>query len=73
MATHRGSTLVFNTAEELMAALTWTQLLLAALVITLVVVFIGKLFSLLAKLLKVGLLVLVVLIAYKLIADAHLF
>ncbi len=56
-----------------MAALTWTQLLLAALVITLVVVFIGKLFSLLAKLLKVGLLVLVVLIAYKLIADAHLF
>lgn len=56
-----------------MATLTWTQILIAALVISLVVVFIGKLFSLLAKLLKVGLLVLAVLIAYKLIVDARLF
>lgn len=61
------------TPEFTLVTFTWTQLLIVALIVTLVVVFIGKLFSLLAKLLKVGLIVLVILVAYKLLADAHLF
>lgn len=56
-----------------MFTLTWMNLLIVAAVITLVLFILGKAFSILFKLLKLGIFVIVILVIVKVVMDMHLF